>query len=50
VLFDVVAKGADCVTGGLACFRVGAGEQEFVLRNGVDGLISGALDREDFVS
>ena len=50
MLLYVVAEGADCVARGFSCFRVGAGEEEFVLRHGVDGLIGGALDREDFVS
>ena len=50
MLLDVVAERLDCVARGFACFRVGAGEEEFVLRDGVDGLIGGALDREDLVS
>src|SRR5437870_3749063 len=50
VLLDVIAEGADCVACGFSRFRIGAGKEEFVLRDGVDRLIGGALDREDFVS
>ena len=50
MLLDVIAERLDRVARGFGCFRIGAGEEEFVLRNGVDGLIGEALDIEDLVS
>src|SRR5205823_8822550 len=50
VLLDVIAEGADRVTRGFGCFRVGAGKEKFVLRDSVDGLVGGALDCKNLIS
>src|SRR5438094_4321184 len=50
VLFDVIAEGSNGIARGFGGFRIGTGKEKFVLRDGVDRLIGGALDREDFVS
>ena len=50
MFLDVIAERADGVARGFARFRVSAGEEEFVLRDGVDRLIGNALDIEDLLS